>query len=430
MINLLYNILSSVAALVILPAFILYSVITGKKSRGLGHHFGYLPKLPDKGNKKRLWIHTLSFGEVNAATPVLKILHEENPELDIVVSVTTDSGYDGAQSNLPFASAIIFHPLDCWPFLKLAVDKIQPDLFVLTDTGFWPGMIGTLHAHGVPQVLFNGRISEKSLKCYGFVKPWVAGLLNAFETICMQNDHGVDALRALGIDAQKLRAIGDTKYDGLKPLSQPEASQLREALRIPVSHPVWVAGSTHAGEEQIVLEAFQKVKAEHPDLTLILAPRRNERINDVISILKRRALEFTKRSEIQPNASHGHNVILLDTMGELGKLYAVADVAFVGRSLIAPGGGHSLIEPVAQGKPVLHGPYVDNVKQSAQELGAQGLAIEVSDAEDMANMVGQYISNESARGKVAEKAAHLLQVKKGASREMAEIIQTLLKNNS
>jgi len=427
MMNLLYNILSSVAALFVLPGFILYAVVTGKKSRGLGHHFGYLPKLPGKGNKKRLWVHTLSFGEVNAATPVLKRLHEEQPELDIVVSVTTDSGYDGAQKNLPFASAIIFHPIDCWPFLKLALDRIQPDLFVLTDTGFWPGMIGALHARGVPQVLFNGRVSEKSIKCYGFVRPWVAGLLNRFETICMQNTHGVVALKELGVDESRLRAIGDTKYDGLKPLSAPEAFQLREALRIPASHPVWVAGSTHPWEEEIVLDAFQKLKAEHPDLTLILAPRRVERVNEVIHLLRQRNLEFTRRSDIKPEASHGQNVILLDTMGELSTLFAVAEVAFVGRSLIAPGGGHSLIEPAAQGKPVLHGPYVDNVKQSAEELGALGIALEVRDAEDMANMVGEYVSNESARGKVAEKAANLLQQKKGASRAMAEIILKILK---
>jgi 3-deoxy-D-manno-octulosonic-acid transferase len=373
-----------------------------------------------------MWVQALSFGEINAAAPVLKRIHEERPEIDIVVSVTTDSGYDRAKSQLPFVRKIFFHPLDCWPFLRLALGRIRPDLYVLTDTGFWPGMMYTLSAHGIRQILFNGRLSEKSFKCYNFVRPWAAGLLNRLDLICMQSEAGRQAMVALGAEPERLRVIGDTKYDGLKSVAQPEGFRLREALRIPASHPVWVAGSTHPGEEAIILDAYRQLKTGFPNLTLVLAPRRLERIPELVALCERLGLDAIRRSDIKPDASHGHHVILLDTMGELAKLYAVAEVTFVGRSLIAPGGGHSLIEPAAQGKVVLHGPYVENVKQSADELGALGIAIEVATADDMAKRVKALMEDHSLLARLTEKAITLVKEKKGASREMAGILLRVL----
>jgi len=426
MIAVLYHMLTGLAALVVLPGFFFYSIITGKKTRGLGHHFGYVPAFRKRENQPLVWVQALSFGEINAAAPVLKRLSEDRPDIDIVVSVTTDSGYDRAKALLPFARKIFFHPLDCWPFLRLALARIRPDLYVLTDTGFWPGMIYMLSARGVPQILFNGRLSEKSFKCYNFVRPWVAGLINRFDLICMQSEAGRQAMVALGADPERLRVVGDTKYDGLKNVGQPEGFRLREALRIPASHPVWVAGSTHPGEEDILLDAYRELKTGFPNLTLVLAPRRMERVGELETLCEKRGLDFIRRSEIKPNDSHGHHVILLDTMGELAKLYAVADITFVGRSLIRPGGGHSLIEPAAQGKVVLHGPYVENVQQSAGELGALGIAIEAATAGDMVKRIKELMEDHSLHAKLTEKALSLVKEKKGASREMAGIILRVL----
>lgn len=422
----LYHTLSTLAAVLVLPGFFFYSIITGKKTRGLGHHFGYVPAFRKREGQPLLWVQALSFGEINAAAPVLRRIHEDRPEIDIVVSVTTDSGYDRAKSQLPFARKVFFHPLDCWPFLALALRRIRPDLYVLTDTGFWPGMIYLLNAHGIPQILFNGRLSEKSFKCYHFVRPWVRGLLNRFDLICMQSEAGRQAMIALGADPERLRVVGDTKYDGLKPVGQPEGYRLREALRIPASHPVWVAGSTHPGEEAILLDAYRKLKTDLPNLTLILAPRRMERIGELAALCEKFELDCIRRSEIKPDDTHGHDIILLDTMGELAKLYAIADITFVGRSLIAPGGGHSLIEPAAQGKVVLHGPYVDNVRQSAEELGALGIAIECATADDLVKRIEELMEDPSLLARLTEKAQTLVKEKKGASREMAGIILRVL----
>ncbi|MGP0628655.1 3-deoxy-D-manno-octulosonic acid transferase [Nitrospina sp. 32_T5] len=419
---LLYHTLSTLAAVLVLPLFFFYCIINGKKTRGLGHHFGYVPSVKRKEGRPLVWVQALSFGEVNAAAPVLRRLHEDRPDLDIVVSVTTDSGYDGACRQIPFARTIFFHPLDCWPFLNLALARIRPDLYVLTDTGFWPGMIYLLKTRGIPQVLFNGRLSEKSLKCYGFVKPWVRGLLNRFDLICMQSEAGRQAMVSLGARPEILRVVGDTKYDGLKPVGEPEGFRLREALRIPASHPVWVAGSTHPGEEAIVLDSYEQLRVRFPKLTLVLAPRRLERVGEVMGLIEARGLNAVRKSELKPDDSHGRDVIVLDTMGELAKLYAVADVTFVGRSLIAPGGGHSLIEPAAQGKVVLHGPHVENVQHSADELGTLGIAIEVADADAMAKRITELFEEDTLHARLTEKAVTLVKEKKGASREMAALI--------
>jgi 3-deoxy-D-manno-octulosonic-acid transferase len=425
----LYRILSTLAAFFVLPGFAAYSWITGKKRRGLAHHFGGMPWVKKESHHKTLWVHALSLGEVNAAAPVLKRIRQESPDVKIVVTVTTDSGYDGAQRLIEGADYIFYHPLDCWPFLKLAVSNIQPDLFVLTDTGFWPGLLWLLQERGTPMLVFNGRVSTRSFKRYKRFKPVVQTILSSFETICMQNAHGVEAMKALGADPDRVKVIGDTKYDALQEVHVPERQRIHEKLKIPSSRKVWVAGSTHAGEEEILLDAFQKLRRRHPELTLVLAPRRMERVPEVARLIEQRKLDYALRSDLAHDSGRGHAVLVLDTMGELARVYAIADVAFVGHSLIAPGGGHSLIEPVAHGKVVLHGPYVENVRQSADDLKAAGVAFEVKDAETLEESLHSLLNDPTRQAQLSDKAKGFVQNKKGAAREMARIINSALNHS-
>lgn len=417
-----YKFISSLAALAIVPLFAAYALITGKKRRGLAHHFGVIPQIAKTDSQKTVWLHALSLGEVNAAAPVLKRLRKEAPELQLVVSVTTDSGYDGAQKHLKFVDQIVFHPIDCWPFLTLAVAGIRPNLFILTDTGFWPGLILMLKERGVPQIVFNGRVSERSYQKYRKFRFVVRHLIKEFSVICMQNDHGKKSMQKLGARAEQVRVIGDTKYDMLKPVLDPERTQLREAMKIPASHPVWVAGSTHAEEEPIILEAFKKLKTRHPQLTLILAPRRLERIPQLIRLLENQQLDFVLRSQVTPTASHSDSIVLLDTLGELAQVYAIADVTFVGRSLIAPGGGHSLIEPASHGKLVLHGPHIENFQEVADLLNGEGVAQVVHNAQELEQKIDVLLGDEILKVQIAQKAIALIETQKGASRQIVEII--------
>jgi len=340
-----------------------------------------------------------------------------------VVSVTTDSGYEGAVEHLKIADKIFFHPLDCLPFTYLALSRIKPDLYIVTDTGFWPGLTDQLHKQNTPQILFNGRISHRSAKGYLKAGSLFKTMFQQFNRLCMQNKNSVQAAAALGVDPDKVEVIGDPKFDSLQPLIVEDRNRLRKTFLLKEDTPVWVAGSTHTGEEEIILNAHQQLREKHPDLILILAPRRIERINEVVALLQKKNLSFARRSSLEISEP----VILLDTMGELAKVYSLGQMAFIGKSLIEPGGGHSLIEPLSHGLAVLHGPHIENIGHVADEAHTNGLAFTVHNAEEIVKTVHSLLRHKERRMELAEKAKKLIEDQQGASEKMAETIQNVLR---
>ena len=419
-----YHILSLLVAVVMVPAFTILTVFSKHKFKFLRHHFGFVPTIK-KGESKILWLYALSLGEVKAAAPVLKKLHNESPHLKIVVSVTTDSGYEGAMEHLKMAENIFFHPLDCLPFTCLALGRIKPDLYVVTDTGFWPGLTDQLHKQNTPQILFNGRISHRSAKGYLKAGSLFKTMFQQFDKICMQNKNSAQAATALGVNPDRIEVIGDPKFDSLHPLTNENRNELRKTFLLKEDTPVWIAGSTHAGEEEIILNAHQQLREKHPDLVLILAPRRIERINEVVAFLQKKNLSFIRRS--LPENSESVPIILLDTMGELAKVYSLGQVAFIGNSLIEPGGGHSLIEPLSYGIAVLHGPHIGNIGHVAEEAHTSGLAFTVYNAEEIVKTVHSLLKHKERRMELAGKARKLIEDQQGASEKMAGIVQNVLR---
>ena len=417
-----YHILSLLVAVVMVPVFTTLAVFSKHKFKFLRHHFGFVPTIK-KGESKILWLHALSLGEVKAAAPVLKNLHNKSPYLKIVVSVTTDSGYEGAAEHLKIAEKIFFHPLDCLPFTYLALSRIKPDLYIVTDTGFWPGLTDQLHKQNTPQILFNGRISHRSAKGYLKAGSLFKTMFQQFNRLCMQNKNSEQAAAALGVDPDKVEVIGDPKFDSLQPLTVEDRNRLRKTFLLKEDTPVWVAGSTHTGEEEIILNAHQQLREKYPDLILILAPRRIERINEVVALLQKKNLSFARRSSLEISEP----VILLDTMGELAKVYSLGQMAFIGKSLIEPGGGHSLIEPLSHGLAVLHGPHIENIGHVADEAHTNGLAFTVHNAEEIVKTVHSLLRHKERRMELAEKAKKLIEDQQGASEKMAETIQNVLR---
>ena len=417
-----YHILSLLVAVVMVPVFTTLAVFSKHKFKFLRHHFGFVPTIK-KGESKILWLHALSLGEVKAAAPVLKNLHNKSPYLKIVVSVTTDSGYEGAVEHLKIAEKIFFHPLDCLPFTYLALSRIKPDLYIVTDTGFWPGLTDLLHKQNTPQILFNGRISHRSAKGYLKAGSLFKTMFQQFNRLYMQNKNSEQAAAALGVDPDKVEVIGDPKFDSLQPLTVEDRNRLRKTFLLKEDTPVWVAGSTHTGEEEIILKAHQQLREKHPDLILILAPRRIERINEVVALLQKKNLSFARRSSLEISEP----VILLDTMGELAKVYSLGQMAFIGKSLIEPGGGHSLIEPLSHGLAVLHGPHIENIGHVADEAHMNGLAFTVHNAEEIVKTVHSLLRHKERRMELAEKAKKLIEDQQGASEKMAETIQNVLR---
>ena len=414
-----YHILSLLTAVVIAPLFTLFSIFSRYKFKFLKHHFGFAPRRK-KGEGKTVWLYALSLGEVKAATPVLKNIHEKNPNLEIVISVTTDSGYEGALEHLKMAENIFFHPLDCLPFTWLAISRIRPDLYVVTDTGFWPGLIDQLHNKNIPMILLNGRLSHTSAKRYLKAGTLFKVMFKKLDRLCMQNKNSQQAMIDLGISPEKIELVGDPKFDGLQTANNDDKVRLRKIFKLQENTPLWIAGSTHAGEEEIVLDAHLHLKKMHPDLILILAPRRIERVSDISALLEKKNIPFCRRSLM--DKSLPKSVILLDTMGELAGVYSMSKVAFIGRSLIEPGGGHSLMEPLANGAAVLHGPYIQNIGLAADEARKQGLAFTVNKAEDICEKVHAFLEQKEHYQDLAEKAKGFFENQKGASKKLAKIV--------
>lgn len=424
----LLKIVSTIASFVLMPAFTIYALASGKKRRGLKDHFGWVPVTEKNPGQKLVWVHALSLGEVNGAAPVLKVLREKRPNIAIAVSVTTDAGFDAAHQMLSsYVDYIFFHPLDSWPFINRALDRIKPDLYVLTDTGFWPSMLMNLKERRIPPMVFNGRISEKSQARYKRIATMVKPLLQSFAVICMQSERGRTTIQELGAPAQRVRIVGDTKFDALQIVPDTERVRIRERLRLPMDGQVFVAGSTHEGEEKACVSAYLKLCRKFPKLSMVIAPRRLERLDEIAKYLKKENVKFVLRSEIDPRARLQPNIILLDTLGELAKVYAVADIAFVGRSLFAPGGGHNLLEPVAQGKPVLHGPYIENIQKVASELKAQGLAFTVSDDQTLFAAIRKMLLQADELPRLRKIASDYVQNKRGSALEIAKYIVAILK---
>ena len=400
-------------------------MFTKHKFKFILNHFGFVPSTT-KNERKTLWFYALSLGEVKAAKQVLIKIKHKDPSLRIVVSVTTDSGYEGALEHLKMAENIFFQPLDCMPFTWLGIRKIQPDLYVINDTGFWPGLIDQLHKKKIPVILLNGRISHRSVKTYLKAGSLFKNLFQQFDRLCMQNKNSHQAALSLGVNPKKLEVLGDPKLDALQTLTEQEKKQLQRAFKLKTDSPLWIAGSTHAGEETIILDAHQQLKEKYPDLILILAPRRTERTGEIAKLLQKKNISFCRRSLLKNNEPG--NVILLDTMGELAELYSLGQVAFVGCSLIEPGGGHSIIEPLSQGVVVLHGPHIENIGPIANEANKIGLVFTVYNAEDIQEKVHALLENSNYRIELVAKAKSFINGHKGAAEKMAAITLDILKS--
>jgi len=424
-----YHVFSVFAILVVVPCFALYSLFSRNKWRRLNDHFGLVSSSDKTENtQKTIWFHALSLGEVVGVTPTIRLLKKSRPQDRIVVSVTTDSGFEAAKRKLPDVDSIFFFPLDCFVFTWTALKKIKPDLFVLVETGFWPGFIHILHLKGVPALLFNGRISSRSMRKYKIFSPFFSKHFNRFTMLCMQNPHSKNKLESLGIEKSRLMVVGDPKFDTLPNSSQEKRTKSRQKLCIAPLSMVWVAGSTHEGEEEIILDVHSRLRKEFGNLILIIAPRRLERCTHVTRIILSKGISFMRRSEQLDKSDHDFSVLLLDTMGELAEVYSICDIAFVGRSLMAPGGGHNLIEPVAQGKPVLFGPFVENNQHNADELIKSGLGIRINNANEMEESVKNWLSNKIELARLEGKAKGFILYHQGASRRMASLIETQLKH--
>jgi 3-deoxy-D-manno-octulosonic-acid transferase len=368
------------AAAAVLPAGVLVSAAQGRLKGGWRRRLGFAPHPPDPDpGRPRVWVHAVSVGEVQVASALSERLTAHIPGVDPVFSASTDTGLAELERRLPGARTTVF-PFDAYGAPRRALQAVRPDMVVILETELWPGFIWTAREMGVRLMLANGRISARSVRGYRRVRFLLRDVLAAFDRLAMIGPAEADRIVSLGADPDRVEVVGNAKFDGLAGRRDTDlAGRLKEWLGL-AGRPVWTAGSTRRGEEPVVLDVYRRLKRDHPDLVLILAPRHPNRVREVGRSIDSRGLAWTPFSAVPTRGLSGApDVILVDVMGWLFHLYGLTDLAFCGGSLV-PLGGQNPVEPAVWGVPVLFGPHMDDFAAPAEGLVAAGGGAVVDDA--------------------------------------------------
>lgn len=386
----------------------------------LSERYGFYGKLvAPKPNG--IVIHAASVGEVIAATPLIKQLQATYPELAVTITTVTPTG--SARVKAAFGESVthIYLPYDLPFAIKRFLGFIQPKLFVVIETELWPNLIRQIHQQGIPFVIANARLSPRSAKRYHWISSEMRTILSEIEMILAQDQVSATRYIRLGFPENRLFNTGNLKFDlEISPQLREKVIQTQQQLSLG-HRPVWIAGSTHEGEEKIVLETHQVLLKEHPDLLLILVPRHPERFDSVENLIKKSTLNYARRSAQQP-ISAATQVLLGDTMGEMMCLYGLADIAFVGGSLVKHG-GHNPLEPIAFEIPVISGIYTFNFPEIFAKLREVNGVLEIqSNPEHLAEAVDFLLKNPKKGQEISQAGLSVLQENQGAlQRHLAKL---------
>jgi len=432
--RLLYNVVLHTFAAPFLAAYYAPRIVLGGKyRRSLSGKLGRLPTgfQPETLTRPRIWFHAVSVGEVVALGPLVKAVKELEPDASIVVSTGTETGQDKAHDSIPQADGLFYLPLDFPAFVNRVVQRIQPDLFVLMETELWPNLIYALkEEHGAAVALANGRISDRSFPRYRRLRSFFSSTLERIDLFLMASEIDRERIAAMGAREEKIRVTGNTKFDaalGRIPVEQ--EADVREMLEIERFDMVFVAGSTHPGEHEIVLDAYQRLKKKYPALILVLVPRHLERTPSILSAMKDRGMDppFLRSSADLGDRRNGRSVVIVDRMGELFKVFSVASVVFIGGSLV-PNGGQNILEPAAWGKVVLFGPSMEDFREAREILLRTGAGREVSDIDDLVRRIEGALSDPEGTRAAGERGrAEILRYAGGAAAN-AELLVGLLQS--
>ncbi len=412
----LYSALLAAGLVAYLPAFLLR-----RRRAGYGHalaqRFGRIGEgLPAE---PRCWIHAVSVGESATAAPLVEAIHRRWPELGIVVSTITPTGARIVTDRLAGVAVHRYFPIDLPGAVGRALDAARPRFFIAIETELWPNFLRALSRRRVPAMIANGRISDRSFRRYLLVRRLMRRVLADVAVFAMQSPEDARRIVALGAAADRVVVTGNLKSD-VAPAADPPEAVWRERLGLGPADRVFVAGSTHRGEEEPVLDAFLGARARCSDLGLLLAPRHPERADEVAALIRSRGLAAVRRSRLPAERAPGA-VVILDTVGELAGLYAVADVVFVGGSLV-PVGGHNMLEPAMRGKPVLYGPHTSNFRDGAARLERTGGGLVVKDGLELERELARLLDDREEARRVGDAARDAFAEGQGAVAATLELI--------
>ncbi len=414
------------------PWLVWRSVVTGRYRRELAAKLLGRVSIRNPQKKPVAWFHAVSVGEVNLLGTLIPAFRKRHPEYLVVISSTTDTGIVEARRRFADLSVIAF-PFDFSWAVGTALDAVKPTIVVLTESELWPNFLTAAKQRSVPVIVVNARMSPRSFarlrRFAGFARRMLFAKITRF---AVQEQEYAERFAQLGLPRAKLIVTGSIKYDGaLRSRETPETQRLRQTLGLAAAPagqpPILLAGSTHAPEESIVLAAFARLRQRFPSLRLILVPRHPDRFEEVAGLVQSSGLPCVRRSVIREPLSEMPAVVLLDTVGELGAAWGLADVGFTGGSLDGKRGGQSMIEPAGYGVPCVFGPHVWNFRDAAKRLVEIGGAIMVKDATTLETELAKLIADAELRARMGTAARELVRRQQGATDRTLDAIDTILK---
>jgi 3-deoxy-D-manno-octulosonic-acid transferase len=403
-----YNLSLIFLSIIISPAIIIAFLIKPKLRAG----FWQKIFLKDQQNKEKqsIWFHAVSVGEVNAVEALVKKAKQDFSDYRIVVTTVTKTGQEVAKTKFKDVAEITYFPYDLSFSIDAAIKAINPKIIIIAETEIWPNFCHRAKKHNIPLILVNGRISPNSYKGYKKFSFFFKKVLQNFSLILMQTTEDRRRIVDIGAPCDKAEVMGNLKFDMANLLSDHDIKNLKDSLKVS-DRKILIAGSTHKGEDEIVLNVFKRLKAEIHDLKLIIAPRHPERNDNVLKLICETGFKFGLRSK---NSNFkDSDIILLDTMGELGRLYSVANIAFIGGSF-SNTGGHNPLEPAIYGVPVLSGPTVFNFKDIYKFMTENEAAFIVYDECEFSNKIHEFFTSPEKHESASKACLEIFDKNKGA----------------
>ncbi len=433
----LYGILLTVASIVLLPRFIFDAIFKGKYAAGFKQRLGFVPTLEPDG-RKIVWLHCVSVGETNAARPLVQKIRSEFPDTRLIVSTTTRTGQELAKAAFADTAELVFYfPFDWRSTVRRSLKRLSPSVVLLMETEIWFNFIRETSKNNTKIAIVNGRLSERSFKRFSYLGSFIRRILGYLDMALMQENADARRLMALGTRASKVKVTGNLKFDhDLDPSENDLTAYLRDRFGITSDAPLLIAASTHSPEESYVLDAFREIwKTSSSRLPrLMIAPRHPERFAEVAALIDKTGFTWARRSETVTGNDKAAEIILLDSIGELRAAYALAEIVFVGGSLI-PHGGQSIYEPAAAGKAIVTGPNTANFEAAVTEFIDKEALVQlpaVNESQIVAKLVESFntlLADEKKLTTLGINALTVMEHNRGAVNRTIEYLSPLLRTD-
>jgi 3-deoxy-D-manno-octulosonic-acid transferase len=425
-----YNLLLGTFCIAAFPLFVFKMIFYPRRLRVFVQKLGFLPRgiFAAMTGKPRIWMHAVSVGEVSAIHPLIQGLRAAYPEGCLLLSTGTESGQKIARERVTEATAIFFFPFDLPSVVRRMIRRVRPDLFVLAETEIWPNFLRAVKESGGQTMLANGRISDRSFPRYRKTRFFWTAVLDHLDVMSMIRVQDGERIISMGANPVQVFVNGNCKFDQAALRAEPQLGiEMKALLGVSQEDRIFVAGSTHEGEEEAVLEVFLNLRRRYPALILLLVPRHVDRIPRLERLLIRNGLEdFIRRSRLDSAGLNGKRVVLWDTFGELFKVYSVATIVFCGGSLV-PRRGQNILEPAAWGKVVFYGPSMEDFLDARVLLENAGAGVMVRNAQELAERCLFFLDHPQELERKGEAGREALLANRGATGRTVDLVKGLLK---